>query len=75
MQEKQRHKAQQTNKVRKYHDLYRPKVKGCPFCATPIVTNVSYNGVRFFECGNCGLKASFMWSDETQSLEDWNNRS
>lgn len=48
--------------------------KPCPFCGTPVLSDVSHQGVRFFSCGYCGAKTSFQYSDELEALELWENR-
>lgn len=52
----------------------KPALKRCPFCASRVVTNVSHNGIRFFECPECGAKTTFQYADEKEAVRLWNLR-
>ena len=72
MKVKQRSKSERMNKnLRRNSGFVR--VKECPFCGGTVVTMISHIGKRFFDCGGCGLKASFL-ADPDESLELWKKR-
>lgn len=73
MEVKSRRKAENLNK-KGLGPTKRIKLEPCPFCGTAVVTGVTKNEVRFFDCGVCGLKARFIYSDEEESIELWNKR-
>ena len=72
MDVKQRSKSERMNmNLRRNSGFVR--VKECPFCGGTVVTMISHRGTRFFDCGGCGLKASFL-ADPDESLELWKKR-
>ena len=74
MQEKQRHKAQRINITKQNNTMSRPKLKPCPFCGSTVVTNLTRAEIRFFDCGGCGAKTSFVWANENEAINAWNAR-
>lgn len=72
MDVKQRSKAERMNVNLKRSSNF-VKVKECPFCGSGVLTTLSHNGIRFFDCTGCGLKASFQATPE-EGLKLWKNR-
>ena len=72
MDVKQRSKAERMNMNLRRNDGF-VRVKECPFCGGTVVTMISHIGKRFFDCGGCGLTASFKTTAE-ESLELWKTR-
>lgn len=56
------------------YSIRKQYVAECPFCGGRVITAVSNQNIRFFNCG-CGAKVSFPEYDPDVAIELWNERS
>ena len=72
MDVKQRNTAQYKKRNLQNITIHKPKLKPCPFCGGAVVTSVSNNGYRFFNCPTCGATVRFEYSDAEGAIRLWN---
>ena len=73
MEQKSRRQAERMRKKTQNSSYRRPYIAECPFCGGRVITSVSNQNIRFFNCG-CGAKVSFPEWNPDLAIELWNER-